>query len=162
MHERGRSRLQRGECWDDLRVLRSSEPLLGGCRANSQFQFSCWVWLDAVRDKKSAVTVLRVLHGDAENRLVRSFRPRRRKLGPELTRVYDRLRSTWSVAEHGSVLDLSAVFANDNPVCLEIGCGRGDLAIAFAPSHLTSISSPLIFTLVASPISCKRLKISRL
>ena len=91
--------------------------------------------MSGVRDEKSAVTVLRVLHGDAENRLVRSFRPRRRKLGPELTRVYDRLRSTWSVAEHGSVLDLSAVFANDNPVCLEIGCGRGDLAIAFAPSH---------------------------
>ena len=23
------------QCWDDLRVLRSSEPLLGGCRASS-------------------------------------------------------------------------------------------------------------------------------
>jgi tRNA (guanine-N7-)-methyltransferase len=39
------------------------------------------------------------------------------------------------LGEHGSTLDLSNVFANNNPVCLEIGCGRGDLAIAFAPSH---------------------------
>jgi len=77
-----------------------------------------------------------VLRGDSENRLVRTFRPRRRKLGPELSKVYERLKDDWSIAEHGSKLDLSEVFGNGNPVCLEIGCGRGDLAVSFGPAHL--------------------------
>ena len=82
------------------------------------------------------VTVCAVLRGDSENRLVRTFRPRRRKLGPELSKVYERLKDDWSIAEHGSKLDLSEVFGNGNPVCLEIGCGRGDLAVSFGPTHL--------------------------
>ena len=82
------------------------------------------------------VTVCAVLRGDSENRLVRTFRPRRRKLGPELSKVYERLKDDWSIAEHGSNLDLSEVFGNGNPVCLEIGCGRGDLAVSFGPTHL--------------------------
>ena len=82
------------------------------------------------------VTVCAVLRGDSENRLVRTFRPRRRKLGPELSKVYERLKDDWSIAEHGSKLDLSEVFGNGNPVCLEIGCGRGDLAVSFGPAHL--------------------------
>ena len=77
-----------------------------------------------------------MLRGDSENRLVRTFRPRRRKLGPELSKVYERLKDDWSIAEHGSKLDLSEVFGNGNPVCLEIGCGRGDLAVSFGPAHL--------------------------
>ena len=77
-----------------------------------------------------------MLRGDSENRLVRTFRPRRRKLGPELSKVYERLKDDWSIAEHGSKLDLSEVFGNGNPVCLEIGCGRGDLAVSFGPTHL--------------------------
>ena len=81
------------------------------------------------------VTVCAVLRGDSENRLVRTFRPRRRKLGPELSKVYERLKDDWSIAEHGSKLDLSEVFGNGNPVCLEIGCGRGDLAVSFGPTH---------------------------
>ena len=40
------------------------------------------------------------------------------------------------MAEHGPTLDLVEVFGNDNPVCLEIGCGRGDLAASFGPVHL--------------------------
>ena len=76
-----------------------------------------------------------MLRGDSENRLVRTFRPRRRKLGPELSKVYERLKDDWSIAEHGSKLDLSEVFGNGNPVCLEIGCGRGDLAVSFGPTH---------------------------
>lgn len=76
-----------------------------------------------------------MLHGDAQNRLVRTFRPRRRKLGPELSKVYERLKDAWSIAEHGPLLNLNDVFGNDNPVCLEIGCGRGDLAVSFGPSH---------------------------
>ena len=81
------------------------------------------------------VTVCAVLRGDSENRLVRTFRPRRRKLGPELTKVYERLKDEWSIAEHGSTLDLFEVFGNNNPVSLEIGCGRGDLAVSFGPAH---------------------------
>ena len=77
-----------------------------------------------------------MLRGDSENRLVRTFRPRRRKLGPELSKVYERLKDDWSIAEHGSKLDLGEVFGNGNPVCLEIGCGRGDLAVSFGPTHL--------------------------
>ena len=76
-----------------------------------------------------------MLHGDAENRLVRTFRPRRRKLGPELSKAYERLKDEWTIAEHGPVLSLNETFGNDNPVCLEIGCGRGDLAVSFGPSH---------------------------
>ena len=77
-----------------------------------------------------------MLRGDSENRLVRTFRPRRRKLGPELSKVYERLKDEWSIAEHGPQLDVSEVFGNDNSVCLEIGCGRGDLAVSFGPTHL--------------------------
>ena len=77
-----------------------------------------------------------MLRGDSENRLVRTFRPRRRKLGPELSKVYERLKDDWSIAEHGPKLDLGEVFGNGNPVCLEIGCGRGDLAVSFGPTHL--------------------------
>jgi tRNA (guanine-N7-)-methyltransferase len=32
-------------------------------------------------------------------------------------------------------LDLGEVFANNNRVCLEIGCGRGDLAVSYGPLH---------------------------
>ena len=77
-----------------------------------------------------------MLRGDSENRLVRTFRPRRRKLGAELSKVYERLKDEWSIAEHGPTLDLVEVFGNDNSVCLEIGCGRGDLAASFGPTHL--------------------------
>ena len=77
-----------------------------------------------------------MLRGDSENRLVRTFRPRRRKLGPELSKVYERLKDHWSIAENGPKLDLGEVFGNGNPVCLEIGCGRGDLAVSFGPAHL--------------------------
>jgi tRNA (guanine-N7-)-methyltransferase len=77
-----------------------------------------------------------VLRGDSENRLVRTFRPRRRKLGPELSKVYERLKDEWSIAEHGPTLNLIEIFGNDNSVCLEIGCGRGDLAASFGPAHL--------------------------
>ena len=76
-----------------------------------------------------------MLRGDSENRLVRTFRPRRRKLGPELSKVYERLKDEWSIAEHGPMLDLVEVFGNDNPVCLEIGCGRGDLAASFGQNY---------------------------
>ena len=31
-----------------------------------------------------------------------------------------------------ALLDFSAAFGNDNPVCLEIGCGKGGFVIATA------------------------------
>jgi tRNA (guanine-N7-)-methyltransferase len=58
------------------------------------------------------------------------------RLSPELSKVYERLKDDWSIAEHGPQLDVSEVFGNGNPVCLEIGCGRGDLAVSFGPAHL--------------------------
>jgi tRNA (guanine-N7-)-methyltransferase len=92
--------------------------------------------MNHVKLRLIGVTVCAVLRGDSENRLVRTFRPRRRKLGPELSKVYERLKDDWSIAEHGPQLDVSEVFGNGNPVCLEIGCGRGDLAVSFGPMHL--------------------------
>jgi len=53
-----------------------------------------------------------------------------------LSKVYERLKEDWSIAENGPKLDLGEVFGNGNPVCLEIGCGRGDLAVSFGPAHL--------------------------
>ena len=91
--------------------------------------------MNHVKLRLIGVTVCAVLRGDSENRLVRTFRPRRRKLGPELTKVYERLKDEWSIAEHGSTVNLTEVFGNDNAVCLEIGCGRGDLAVSFGPAH---------------------------
>jgi len=91
--------------------------------------------MNHVKLRLIGVTVCAVLRGDSENRLVRTFRPRRRKLGPELTKIYDRLKDEWSIAEHGPTLDLGEVFANSNQVCLEIGCGRGDLAVSYGPLH---------------------------
>jgi tRNA (guanine-N7-)-methyltransferase len=91
--------------------------------------------MNHVKLRLIGVTVCAVLRGDSENRLVRTFRPRRRKLGPELSKVYERLKDDWSIAENGPKLDLGEVFGNGDSVCLEIGCGRGDLAVSFGPTH---------------------------
>jgi len=70
---------------------------------------------------------VRVIHGDAENQLVRTFRPRRRRLGAEMREVYDRTRERWSLDETGGHLDLDNEFGRSATRVLEIGCGRGDL-----------------------------------
>jgi tRNA (guanine-N7-)-methyltransferase len=52
-----------------------------------------------------------------------------------LSKVYERLKDDWSIAENGPKLDLGEVFGNGDSVCLEIGCGRGDLAVSYGPLH---------------------------
>ena len=68
-----------------------------------------------------------MIHGDADNQLVRTFRPRRRRLGVEMREVYDRLFPEFSLDETGPRLDLDATFGRSAFRVLEIGCGRGDL-----------------------------------
>ncbi len=46
--------------------------------------------------------------------------------------VYERSRSSWSLAETGEVLDPRAILVGCDRVVLEIGAGRGDLAIDVA------------------------------
>jgi tRNA (guanine-N7-)-methyltransferase len=49
--------------------------------------------------------------------------------------VYERLIEQWSIDEDGDQLDPRAVFGPDARTILEIGCGRGDLAVSYAVSH---------------------------
>ncbi|NDD97652.1 MAG: hypothetical protein EBZ93_09160, partial [Actinobacteria bacterium] len=76
-----------------------------------------------------------VLRGDSENQLVRTFRPRRRRLGAEIGAVYESLIDRYRIDEVGDRVDLGSVFGDRRPVMLEIGCGRGDLAVSFATQH---------------------------
>ena len=67
--------------------------------------------------------------------LVRSFKPRRRKLGPQAAAAYDRLAPHWCLDATGSALDLIAVFgpaADTTNVVLDIGFGYGDALVAVA------------------------------
>jgi len=76
-----------------------------------------------------------VLRGDSENQLVRTFRPRRRRLGAEIGAVYESLIDRYRIDEVGDRVDLGSVFGDGHRVMLEIGCGRGDLAVSFATQH---------------------------
>ncbi|MFM8564350.1 MAG: tRNA (guanine(46)-N(7))-methyltransferase TrmB [Acidimicrobiia bacterium] len=73
-----------------------------------------------------------MLRGDSDNQLVRTFRPRRRRLGAEMVEVYERSRSSWSLTETGEMFDPRTVLVGCDRVVLEIGAGRGDLAIEVA------------------------------
>lgn len=63
---------------------------------------------------------------------LRSFKPRRRKVGAAAAARYAELAPTWVLAEEGSPLDLAAVFGRDAPCELEIGIGSGEALVAFA------------------------------
>jgi len=76
-----------------------------------------------------------VLRGDSENQLVRTFRPRRRRLGAEMGDVYERLIDQWSIDEDGDRFDPRDSFVHASTTILEIGCGRGDLAVSYARAH---------------------------
>ena len=79
-----------------------------------------------------------MIRGDSENRLVRTFRPRRRRLGSEMLGVYERQLSRFALDESGPRIDLDAEFGRRAQRILEIGCGRGDLANEHAlrfPNH---------------------------
>lgn len=76
-----------------------------------------------------------MLRGDSDNQLVRTFRPRRRRLGAEMGDVYERMIDRWSIDEDGDPIDPSAVFGGESRTILEVGCGRGDLAVSYAKAH---------------------------
>ncbi|MCE2764726.1 MAG: hypothetical protein LW627_09440, partial [Ilumatobacteraceae bacterium] len=76
-----------------------------------------------------------MLRGDSENQLVRTFRPRRRRLGAEMGDVYERLIDQWSIDEDGDRFDPRDSFVHASTTILEIGCGRGDLAVSYARAH---------------------------
>ncbi len=63
---------------------------------------------------------------------LRSFKPRRRKVGATAQARYAELAPRWMIAETGPLLDLAAEFGRDAPCELEIGIGSGDALIAFA------------------------------
>ena len=67
---------------------------------------------------------------------------RKKNLDERLRQVQDRLVDIGETAGgynglpfQANKLDLSAVFGNDNPVELEIGCGKGQFAAAIAEKH---------------------------
>jgi tRNA (guanine-N7-)-methyltransferase len=66
------------------------------------------------------------------NHMVRTFKPRRRRVSPARAQVMERLAATHLLAETGPVLDLAPVFGRDAPVVLEVGFGYGDATIAMA------------------------------
>jgi tRNA (guanine-N7-)-methyltransferase len=49
--------------------------------------------------------------------------------------VYSRSVERWRLEEHGEPLDPKLLFDVDGRMVLEIGCGRGDLAISYAVAH---------------------------
>jgi tRNA (guanine-N7-)-methyltransferase len=68
--------------------------------------------------------------------LVRSFKPRRRKLGAQTALAYDRLSPQWCLGVDGPMLDLAAVFdhhlTDSATVVLDIGFGYGDALLEVA------------------------------
>lgn len=62
----------------------------------------------------------------------RTFKPRRRRLGRRRESALVELMPVFGLAETGPLLDVRTLFAPGLTICLEIGCGNGDLA-----SHVT-------------------------
>lgn len=66
------------------------------------------------------------------DRRVRTFKPRRRRLGSRRLDVYERLRPIYGFDDTGGSLDLRALLPRCSRVILEIGSGSGDVTIAQA------------------------------
>ena len=49
--------------------------------------------------------------------------------------VYERLIDQWSIDEDGDRFDPRDSFVHASTTILEIGCGRGDLAVSYARAH---------------------------
>ncbi len=58
----------------------------------------------------------------------RTFKPRRRRLGRRRESALVELMPVYGLAETGPVLEPRTLFAPGLTVCVEIGCGNGDLA----------------------------------
>lgn len=66
------------------------------------------------------------------NHMVRTFKPRRRRVSPSRAQVMQRLAASHLLDETGPVLELDAVFGREAPIVLEVGFGYGDATIAMA------------------------------
>jgi tRNA (guanine-N7-)-methyltransferase len=66
------------------------------------------------------------------NHVVRTFKPRRRRVSATRAELIERVGATHLVAETGPVLELRALFGRDAPVVLEVGFGYGDATVAMA------------------------------
>jgi tRNA (guanine-N7-)-methyltransferase len=64
--------------------------------------------------------------------MVRTFKPRRRRVSPARALVIERVGATHLLDESGPVLDMGEVFRRVAPVVLEVGFGYGDATIAMA------------------------------
>lgn len=69
------------------------------------------------------------------NHLVRTFKPRRRRVSPTRAALMERLGPGFLIDEVGPPLDLAGVFGRDAPVVLEIGFGYGDSTVAMAAAQ---------------------------
>jgi tRNA (guanine-N7-)-methyltransferase len=74
--------------------------------------------------------------------LVRSFKPRRRKMGPQTADAYGRLSPNWCLAVDGPPLDFNEVFgdaARFGTIVLDIGFGYGDALVTVARQRPTEL-----------------------
>lgn len=60
--------------------------------------------------------------------LARTFKPRRRRLGPRRAAVWSAAMPRFGLTETGPDLDLRETFSGASRICVEIGSGNGDLA----------------------------------
>lgn len=65
-------------------------------------------------------------------RRVRTFKPRRRRLGSRRRDVHERLLSVFGLGDSGGSLDLRPIFPDCSRVVIEIGSGNGDVTVAHA------------------------------
>jgi tRNA (guanine-N7-)-methyltransferase len=66
------------------------------------------------------------------HRHIQSFVHRRSHFSKAQQAAYARLLPVWGVAYAPKMLDFKALFGNNNPVVLEIGCGMGETTAAIA------------------------------
>ncbi len=64
--------------------------------------------------------------------VVRTFKPRRRRVSPARRALMDRLGERFVLDESGPTLDLSSIFERRAPVVVEIGFGYGDATVELA------------------------------
>ncbi len=65
----------------------------------------------------------------------RSFKPRRRRLGPLSAARYAAAEGRWLIDETGPLLDVAALFERTAPLVLDIGFGAGEGLLAAARSE---------------------------
>ena len=69
------------------------------------------------------------------NHMIRTFKPRRRRVSPARAAVIERVGAAYLLEESGPLLDLAEVFDRVAPTVLEGGFGYGDATIAMAQAQ---------------------------